>query len=209
MLAYPIFSLAICFHMRKENKLAPLNLNNNMSSAIVWFNGPSVKQFYNIPPHPLEVGCNFILDHRKVHHICCYDQPAMKILEKTPVEGVKYWTRRIFGGPFWTAFKSNINHKKYRNISGYCSGTLALTLAVHLGAKKIYLLGCDWSLTNASVYDKQYKWRKFQPNKTSKDKFQLIELISDLTELVIVHNTKRELGPNVKWITPEEFAEGH
>ena len=83
--------------------------------SIVWFNGPSVKQFYNIPPQPLEIGCNFILDHRKVHHVCCYDQPAMQILAETPIEGVKYWTRRIFGGPFWNHFKSEIHHKRYRN----------------------------------------------------------------------------------------------
>ena len=195
--------------MRKENKLAPLNLNNNMSSAIVWFNGPSVKQFYNISPHPLEIGCNFILDNRKVHHVCCYDQQVMKLLQKAPLKDVKYWTRRLFKTLLWNTFNSGVTYKHYKNITGFCSGTLALALAVHLGAKKIYLLGCDWSLTNNSVYDKQYVWRRFPPNKTSKDKFQLIELISDLTELVIVHNTKRELGPNVKWITPEEFAEGH
>ena len=180
-----------------------------MTTATVFFNGPSVKQFYNIPPQPLEIGCNFILDHRKVHHVCCYDQPAMQILAKTPVEGVKYWTRRIFGGPFWNHFKSEIHHKRYRNISGYCSGTLALVLAIHLGAKQIYLLGCDWSLTNDSVYDKKYKWRKFKPNKTSKDKFALLEMISELAELTIVHTNKRELGPKVKWITPAEFMEGH
>ena len=180
-----------------------------MSSAIVWFNGPSVKQFYNIPPHPLEVGCNFILDHRKVHHVCCYDQPAMKILEKAPLKDVKYWTRRNFKTALWDTFNSGITYKRYRNIMGFCSGTLALTLAVHLGAKKIYLLGCDWSLTNASVYDKQYTWRRHQPNKTSKDKFQLLEVVSEIVELVIVHNNKRELGPKVKWLSPAEFMEGH
>ena len=181
-----------------------------MTTATVFWNGPSVKQFYNIKPQELEIGCNFILDHRKVNHVCCYDQPVMKIIEKAPLKDVQYWTRRQFGGPFWTAFKSNINHKKFRNIAGYCSGTLALVLAVHLGAKKIDLLGCDWSLTNASVYDKKYTWRAFQPNKTSKDKFKLFCILSELVDIRIVHDDARDiLGEHVVWQTPKDYLEEH
>ena len=61
--------------------------------SIVWWNGPSVKQFYNIPPQECEIGCNFILDHRKVHHVCCYDKPTMDIIDKKGkgCKSVKYY----------------------------------------------------------------------------------------------------------------------
>ena len=176
-----------------------------MSSAIVWFNGPSVKQFYNIPPHPLEVGCNFILDNRKVHHICAYDQQVIKILTKQRTNknfnDITFWTRKIFSQPDWR------RTKKYPS---YCSGTLALTVAYELGIKKCTLLGCDWLLTNASTYDEQYVWRKFQPKKHSADKTRILTDLSRLMEITIVHTDhKRPFGPQVKWITPVEFMEGH
>ena len=42
------------------------------------------------------------------------------------------------------------------------------------------------------------------------EKIALITKLSGLMELTIVHtNHKRPFGPQVKWITPEEFAEGH
>ena len=33
------------------------------------------------------------------------------------------------------------------------SGTLAVHLALHLGFKDLFIIGCDWGLDNISVYD--------------------------------------------------------
>ena len=211
--------------MQEKNNLTSLNLNNSMQS-IVWFNGPSVKQFYNIPPQECEIGCNFILDLRKVHHVCCYDKPTMDIIDKKEkAKEVTYWTRKIFAkegqwniikhiDPHFKQIKDmNLHAKRLKQLlrlPNHCSGTLALIVAYMLGAEKLYLLGCDWTITNASVYDEQYKWRRFQPIKHNAEKIALITKLSDLMELTIVHtNHKRPFGPKVKWITPAEFAEGH
>jgi len=180
-----------------------------MSKATVWWNGPSVKQFYDIPQQNLEIGCNFILDNRKVHHVCVYDRPVMIQIEKNPNPDVKYWTRRNLGTSIFNTFESQIKYKHYRGISGFCSGTLALAVAVQMGATELDLLGCDWSLTNASMYDKQYTWRKFQPNKTSKDKFKFLQIISEMVQLNIVHHKPREWGANIQWMTPEDYLAKH
>ena len=196
-----------------------------MTSAIVWWNGPSVKQFYNISPHPLEIGCNFILNHRKVHHVCCYDKPTMNIIDKEgQVKDVTYWTRKIFGSKGWNVIKHVDPHfkqikdmhlhakrlKQLLSLPNHCSGTLALVVAYMFGIEQCILLGCDWTITNASVYDEQYKWRGHQPIKHSAEKIALITKLSGLMELTIVHtNHKRPFGPQVKWITPAEFMEGH
>ena len=177
-----------------------------MTTATVFWNGPSVKQFYHIPPQPLEIGCNFILDHRLVHHVCAYDMPTINSLgDRTHVD-VKYWTRRMYASGVWQIFKSTVNHERHRNINGYCSGTMALVLALQLGATAIDLLGCDWTITNNSIYDEKYTWRAFPPTKHNKEKFKLFEMLSDIVPITVVHAQPREiLGNHVHWCKPEDY----
>jgi hypothetical protein len=56
-----------------------------------------------------------------------------------------------------------------------CSGTMALRLACHLTAEPIYIIGCDWELTNASIYDSAYRWRSHQPRKFTIARRQTLE----------------------------------
>jgi len=177
-------------------------------TATVWFNGPSAKALHGIPPQPLEIGCNFISTNRKVHHVCAYDIPVMKEIEKAPMADVKYWTRRKMATPVFKTFKSEISFKHYRNISGFCSGTLALIVALHHGAKQIDLLGCDWLITNKSMYDDAYIWRDHYPNKTSKDKLRLLENISRMVPLRIIHdNVRPELGKAIEWVSLAKYLD--
>lgn len=181
-----------------------------MTKATVWWNGPSVKQFYKIKAQPLEIGCNFILDNRKVHHVCVYDQPTIKAIGENTHKDVQYWTRRLYVSGAWQTFKSDISHKKLRNMNGYCSGTMALVLALQLGATEIDLLGCDWTLTNNSVYDKQYTWRAFPPTKHNREKFKLFGYLSEMVKLTVVHDTPRELlGKHVHYCKPADYLAGH
>ena len=175
--------------------------------AVVWFNGPSVRQFLDIPRQPLEIGCNFIEQHRQVHHVCAFDLPVMRSIEAAgPDPAVSYWTRRKFGTPTFKTFDSPIRYKGHIGVSGFCSGTLALALALSLGATQIDLIGCDWSITNESVYDSDYTWRDRQPNKTSKDKFKILNAVSEMTRVRIVHDDVREhLGKEIVWIKPEDY----
>jgi hypothetical protein len=79
-------------------------------------------------------------------------------------------------------------------------------LANTLTAEPIYLLGCDWGGTNASVYDKLYVWRQHQPVKTTNEKFKVLRQVAQQQELYIVHETHQtEFGADIKWLGPKQF----
>jgi len=181
-----------------------------MTKATVWWNGPSVKQFYNIAPQPMEIGCNFIQDHRHVHHVCAYDQPTIKSIGGDTRPDVQYWTRRMYQQGPWRTFRSTVSHKRQRHIAGYCSGTMALVLAIQQGVAEIDLLGCDWTITNDSVYDDKYTWRKYAPTKHNREKFNLFEMLSELVAITVVHDQPRAvLGPHVRYVDTKDYLARH
>ena len=64
-------------------------LNNSMN--IVWWNGPSFRHTMHIPPQEMEIGCNFIQNHRPVRHVCAFDRQCVERIKNKP--DVKFWTR--------------------------------------------------------------------------------------------------------------------
>lgn len=166
-------------------------------TAIVWFNGPSVRQFLDIPRQPLEIGCNFIEQHREVDHVCAFDQQCVDLIEPQP--DVNYWTRRRCENAH---FRTPDTKQAY-----YDSGTLALRIAEQV-ADRICVLGCDWGESNGSIYDARYKWRDHQPGKQTKEKLKIIHCIAQERDLVFVHERhKSYFGAEVKWIGPKRFLE--
>lgn len=165
-------------------------------TATVWFNGPSARQLHHIRPQPLEIGCNFIERHRPVHHVCAYDQDVITRLPA--VEGVRYWTRRNLVNQQFQLTPSAIKYS--------CSGTMAIRLACHLGAQRIYVIGCDWEQTNASVYDSDYTWRPRQPRKYTLSRRETLVETARETELVLVSD-RRVPYEGVKTIAIRDFLE--
>ena len=137
-------SLVFKYYMMKHGK-----------KAIVWFNGPSATDLHHIPRQHTEIGCNFIEQHRSVHHVCAYDSPVLEAIQ--PKMDVQYWTRAQMVREPFRLTPSDVAYS--------CSGTMALRLAVHLGLSEIYVIGCDWEHTNHSLYDSAYTWRKYFPRK--------------------------------------------
>lgn len=165
--------------------------------AIVWWNGPSVRQFLDIPNQPLEIGCNFIEQHRDVQHVCAFDQQCVDLIEPQP--GVRYWTRRRCENEQFLAPDTD---QAYHD-----SGTLALRVAERL-ADTIVVVGCDWGESNGSIYDSEYTWRDHQPGKQTKDKLKIIHSIAQQRELIFVHERhKPYFGAEVKWMGPKRFLE--
>jgi len=171
---------------------------------VVFFNGPSVRQFLNMPRQRLEIGCNFIEQHRAVHHVCAYDQQVIQRLNRQLNPNVQYWTRRSFSDGTWRLVPAEMRVGEFRHHVGFCSGTLALALAHHMGCDHVYLLGCDWQVTNASVFDDRYHWRQHQPNKTSRHKLKFLHTLGDLMRITVVHDEPRELA-GVEWMTVNDF----
>lgn len=113
--------------------------------CIVWFNGPSAKALHKtLPKNFVEFGCNFIRKDRAVDHVCVYD-PITKPLIKIE-DGVKYWARNGQQDNIFNEVVYPMNEQPEN------SGMLALYIAIKLGFKKIYIIGCDWGITNKTIY---------------------------------------------------------
>lgn len=161
---------------------------------VIWFNGPSARRFLDMPAQTLEIGCNFIERHRQVHHVCAYDRECIQRLPIT--EGVGYWTRPAMITP---QFQLVPNDVKYS-----CSGTMAIRLACHLGARSIYVIGCDWQHTNDSIYDSSYSWRSGKPRKYTLARRETLVRTAQEIELSLV--TDREVSyAGVRTIGTDDF----
>lgn len=111
---------------------------------VVWFNGPSQAKLIDVlPPQSLEGGCNFIQDVRPVHYVCAYDRPVMDQIKRDP--SINYYTRIEHVHAHWKAVTDPL-------MSGINSGLLAVIVATHMNGDPIYILGCDWGLSNDSVF---------------------------------------------------------
>lgn len=162
---------------------------------IVWFNGPSAVNFYHIKP-AVEIGCNFISERRAVQHVCVYDGEVINRLKTDSV--VQYWTRKNFTTK---TFKLVHTDTRYS-----CSGTMALQLAFNLGLKNVYLLGCDWTHTDRSVFDERYKWRSGLPKKVNNVRIKIVESIS--APINLTHVTDRPpIFAGVKTLSSNKFLD--
>jgi hypothetical protein len=145
---------------------------------IIWFNGPSAADFYHINSG-FEIGCNFISDRRRVQHVCVYDGEVMSRLKIK--DDVQYWTRKNFTTDVFKLVDTNTKYS--------CSGTMAVQLALNLELKDVYLLGCDWTHTDRSVFDNLYGWRTTLPKKVNNVRLKIIENIAP--EINLIHVTDR------------------
>jgi len=161
--------------------------------AIVWFNGPSARQLWDMDPCHVEIGCNFIEQHRDVDHVCAYDRPCIEKIQQSP--GVQYWTRHALRSDTWPAPESRFQP--------FDSGTLAVVVAHQLRVESMYIIGCDWQHTNESVFDRAYTWRNYQPKKASLPKQKLLERINLSVPITVV--TDRPWRMEVDFIRPKEF----
>ena len=154
-----------------------------MKTAIVWFNGPSRDSYLNIEKKYTEFGCNHIRRHRAVDHVCVYDPITIPYVNVEP--NVKYWTRN--GHSEFEHFKqvwyAIINQPQN-------SGVMAVRCALNLGYKKIYIIGCDWGITNKSVY--QYK--RQSELKYSNSQCRLLERWDKEpgVEIIVVRNDNKQ-----------------
>ena len=119
-----------------------------MTSCLVFFNGPSVTQFYTLPRKITEIGCNFIQQHRPMDHVCCFDHQMKTKITLTPP--ALYYCRNGHRGGGWGEVTWS-SHETIQN-----SGMMAIRLAITLRFKRIWVLGCDWGTTTLSVYDSLY-----------------------------------------------------
>lgn len=166
-----------------------------MKTAYVWFNGPSARALHHIPAAACEIGCNYILDDRPVHHVCMFDRDVLNQIQIQ--QGVQYWTRKLH--------TTQTVHYFTSEVQSLCSGTLALTLALHLGMQEIFLFGFDWCINNDSIYDDQYRFRKRKPSKYNKYKIETINTLAQKMRINVVHDVVRDISKYLHYINVQDF----
>ena len=126
-------------------------------STVVWFNGPSADHLLvTLPPQDLEIGCNYIQFARPIHMVCAFDVAVVKRIKRDP--SIEYYTRPDAQHTGWNILND-------MQLNGTNSGLMAVYLAMQKSMEPIYILGCDWGLTDRSVqdpmYGKSYTTRKY------------------------------------------------
>lgn len=134
-----------------------------MTSCLVFFNGPSVTQFYTLPRKITEIGCNFIQRHRSMDHVCCFDHQMKSKITLTPP--TLYHCRNGHRGGGWGEVTWS-SHETIQN-----SGMMAIRLAITLRFQRIWVLGCDWGMTTQSVYDHLYHKDPLLPQAPGRKKY--------------------------------------
>ena len=117
------------------------------------FNGPSLKRYLGLPKSVAEIGCNHIQDLRPcVDHVVAYDSQILTHIPPRPA--ITYHTRSGFRRDHW-------GEVSYTSLDQpHCSGTMAVLLAINLKFTSIRIVGCDWGVTVASLFDHIYHTRQ-------------------------------------------------
>ena len=148
---------------------------------IIWFNGPSQLDLVDrLPPQDQEIGCNMISGRRSVDHVCVYD---WQMLDKIAA-GPRLWCRNGIKHPRFTEVPYPLRLQPHN------SGVLALHLARHLKWDHAYIIGCDWGVSNQSVYD--YGDRNSVLKYTNSQK-HIVEEISATLKLCVVNDKPVDL----------------
>tara|TARA_S200002703_G_scaffold84090_1_gene72481 strand:+ start:8018 stop:8542 length:525 start_codon:yes stop_codon:yes gene_type:complete len=160
---------------------------------LIWFNGPSRDKFINrLPRQPMEIGCNYIESVRPVDHVCAFD---IKVANDIKLRAnTQYHTRPQATIPGW-----NIIHDT--RTDGGNSGVLACLVASQLPSEPIYIIGCDWGITDTSSDDHIYQTgpkRKYTNNIKKS-----IGVILEGMEVWIVNDLKPDVPFNI--ISTDKF----
>lgn len=161
---------------------------------IIWFNGPSRDKLINkLPRQPMEIGCNYIESVRPVDVVCAFDVKVVEDIKQN--DGVHYFTRPEATVPRWRVVTDSLT-------SGGNSGVLACLVATKFyHPKTIFILGCDWGLTDNSSDDHIYQTgpkRKYTNNIKKS-----ISVILKGTDVRIVNDLKPDVPFNI--ISTDQF----
>ena len=148
--------------------------------SIVWFSGPSAMNLIDVIPYGpyVEIGCNHFDEWRSVEHIVAYDRQILDQMDQLKPH-ITYWTQGKWLRSGWQQIP-----KQHQHIGD--SGQLAVQLSHQLGASHTYIIGCDWSVTDASVQDHWYTFRDFKPGKYSNIKDKWLSCL-DQSQITWVH----------------------
>ena len=160
---------------------------------LIWFIGPSRDKLIDqLPRQSIEIGCNYIESIRPVDHVCAFDIDVVAKIKCH--KNVEYHTRPQATQPGWNIITDTIT-------DGGNSGVLACYVASQLPKEPIYIIGCDWGLTDDSSDDHIY--RSGPKRKYTNNIKRSVARILNGTEVWIVNNRKPDVPFNV--ISTDDF----
>ena len=170
----------------------------DQDNCIIWFNGPSRNALLDLPHHFTEIGCNYILQDRRVDHVVAYDARVVNTVPAT--EGVQRWSTRSGGFTDWPRGWREVRMPTYRRPEQ--SGTLAVALADQLRFRRLWILGCDWGINTKTIYD--YGCGRSARKHTNSQK-RLMEHWAQRLDIHVVADRTRDVS--VPHITQVQFRE--
>lgn len=160
---------------------------------IVWFNGPSANFLIRtLPQQQIEIGCNFIYLERRVQHVVCYDHQMLDRIEFHP--SYRVWCRNGTKHPQATEVNYTMRQQPHN------SGVMALRLAINLKLDHVFVLGCDWGITNKSIFD--YDDRNSELKYTNSQK-KLVKQMQDEIDMTFVNANSIDIACHR--ISPDTF----
>lgn len=127
-----------------DDSVAVISVNITTMN-IIWFNGPSQLDLRDrVPPQTHEIGCNHIYLHRPVQHVVCHD---WQMMDSIPTGPYARWIRSGHKRSGWQEVPFPLTQQPHN------SGVLAIHLAIHLKWTEAHIIGCDWGVSNSSVFD--------------------------------------------------------
>ena len=167
---------------------------------IVFFNGPSVRHYLSLYlDNHVKIGCNWMFERTPLNHCVCLDWRMQdNIDEAYPdlVQSTRFWCQNGFQRPGWQPISYPMTEQPQN------SGMLALTLAVQLQPREIWVVGCDWGLNNLSLFD--YGDRNSE-HKYTNDSRHLMRTLSERVPIRVVHS--KAVDVPVPIVSPEQFRD--
>lgn len=162
--------------------------------AIIWFNGPSSRELMHMPKTTTEIGCNHIYRLRPVDHVVCYD---WEVLGSIPQGNYQRWCRNGIKHPDFEEITYVMTEQPQQ------SGLLAVHLAIKLRMDKVYILGCDWGITDKSIF--RYDTLHPSPVKYNNNAKRLLKTLSQKINLVVVNRSIPDV--DVPVLSTDRFLE--
>lgn len=183
----------ILFALEEGPVVSPQGLFH-LQHMIIWFNGPSQTQLATtLPRQSIEIGCNYIEQTRPVDAVAAFDIDVVQQIKTNPT--TQYYTRADAHLANWQLVDNHI-------VSGANSGILACWIAVNCFPKqKIYIIGCDWGLTDDSSFDHIYQ--KGPRRKYTNHSRKKIQMLFKHHDVEVVHDQQPDVPLPI--ITEDHF----
>ena len=187
--------------------IKPTPSTENKETCLVWWNGKSALKLHDIVPKGYrEFGCNYILNSRDVTDICVYDGEQVAIInDKNHWQpGHNWWCQSKYQQYITQLPPKRWRFKPLKDQGIKDTGCMALEIARQEGYKNIHVIGCDWGVSDASIYDVMYannRWHmkvnQHYPGKVTQPKIEYL--------------LRLQTAVNINWVTetPQKFMQNH